>query len=155
MHYITEDLTRDSSQSEAYSRSLASGAGAEPNPEVFPSATEPESKVGPERMKKRTARPAASLLDFWSLWFEPVGYRKQSNADVHYASYQKAATHYASHPNAGIHYASYPNAGIHYASHPNAGIHYASYQKAAIHYASHSNAGIHYASYQKPQATSR
>ncbi|KAK2112775.1 hypothetical protein P7K49_012522 [Saguinus oedipus] len=75
--------------------------------------------------------PARAKI-FLSWW---RGYGKQSNADVHYASYQKAATHYASHPNAGIHYASY--------------------QKAATHYASHPNAGIHYASYQKPQATSR
>ncbi|KAK2118610.1 hypothetical protein P7K49_005497, partial [Saguinus oedipus] len=35
------------------------------------------------------------------------GYGKQSNADVHYASYQKTATHYDSHQKAGTHYASH------------------------------------------------
>ncbi|KAK2096339.1 hypothetical protein P7K49_025373 [Saguinus oedipus] len=66
---------------------------------------------------------------------EHRGYGKQSNADIHYTSYQQTATHYASHPNAGIHYASY--------------------QQTATHYDSHQKAGTHYASYQKPQAMSR
>ncbi|KAK2089439.1 hypothetical protein P7K49_032105 [Saguinus oedipus] len=91
------------------------------------------------------------------------GYRKQSNADIYYASYQKAATHYDIHPKAGIHYASYPMlistisstrrlpptmTATRRLTSPmpatDADIHYTSYQ-----------AGTHYASHQKPQVTSQ
>ncbi|KAK2103495.1 hypothetical protein P7K49_017351 [Saguinus oedipus] len=91
------------------------------------------------------------------------GYRKQSNADIHYASYQKTATHYDSHLKAGIHYASYPmlistiSATRRLPPTMTATRMLASPMPATdadIHYTSY-KAGTHYASHQKPQAMSR